>query len=171
MSLMPMPDFWKWFFGAVLLVMAVACFIRPHWSRKRNQGGDVWLREAVFYAVRGRWLSETEPAFTEDGQFERSSDIVQGMRQLARDGRMTIWGKIWENSTFDPIPSEYWVIHRISLLSILNDQPSDTKTEKATYEGIGPIYKELRANSTEIESIWEPKREKLKLRLPFGIGS
>lgn len=151
MSLIPMPDFWKWVFGVTLLVASLACFVKPHYLRKNSGTCDVWLKDAVFYAVRGRWLTEAESAFTEEGQFERASQVAQEVRQFARDGRLAIFGKEWENSTFDPISHDYWASNQISFLDMLRADPADTRTETATFESKGPIYKQLRANRAEFE--------------------
>ena len=148
--------------------MGIRCYAARRVSRllrqttlpKKNSGTcDVWLKDAVFYAVRGRWLTEAESAFTEEGQFERASQVAQEVRQFARDGRLAIFGKEWENSTFDPISHDYWASNQISFLDMLRADPADTRTETATFESKGPIYKQLRANRAEFKSIWPPKKK------------
>ncbi len=65
---------------------------------------DTWLRDAVVYVVHGRWLAENEQHLGEDGQITEASNVLSEMRQLARDGGLSIWGKPSPPSTYEHIP-------------------------------------------------------------------
>jgi hypothetical protein len=153
------------YLGASLLVAgAIACFAWPH-VRSRSAAPtvrDTWLQQAVFYIVHGRWLAENEKALTEDGQITEASSALAEMRQLARDGALSIWGKVSPPSTYGLIPPEYWANHQIDFVSIMRDEPEMTKTEKAAFEGTGPFYRNLMVSSAQIEALAATLRRRLE---------
>lgn len=67
--------------------------VRPLDSDDASVVRDVWLQDAVCYAVHERWLGADEKTFSTDVQMNRASAIAQEMRQLAYDGKFNIWGK------------------------------------------------------------------------------
>jgi hypothetical protein len=113
---------------------------------------DTPLRQAVFYAVHGRWLAEHEHALSEDGQGDKAVEIITEIRQFARDNIVTVWGKKWNNSTWDPIPADYWSSHQIDVLSLFRNNPDHTKTEAGTPEGKGLFFRSLMVSKKQIEA-------------------
>jgi hypothetical protein len=90
--------------------------------------------------------------------------VLAEMRQLARDGALSIWGKVSPPSTYDLIPPEYWANHQIDFVSIMRDEPEMTKTEKAVFEGTGPFYRNLMVSSAQIEALAATLRRRLEKR-------
>jgi hypothetical protein len=169
--LVPVLEPWNYIIAGILFIAAIACVVWPHVVSRRNRvERDVWLREAVFFAVHGRWLGENERALGEKGQTDRACDVADEMRQYARDGRLTVWGKEWRASTFDPIPQDYWVAHQIAFLSLLRERQEDTATEKATFDGKGPFYRELMVSRSQVEALW-PQRRRTALDRLFHFTS
>ena len=118
---------------------------------------DVWLRDATFYCVHRRWLGDLEEGFTADTQYEEAAGLLKEIRQLARNGDITIWGKRWNNSTFDPIDPDYWEHHEVEYMELFKDKSEDVRTGSATPEGKdGPFYKALRVSKTQFEQRWPP---------------
>jgi hypothetical protein len=116
---------------------------------------DAWLQEAVFYIVHGRWLGEHEQALNQPGQLDKAADLLGEIRQLARNGELMIWGKIWENSTWDPIPTDYWAHHDVDAIELMRERPEHMRTSSATPEGKeGPFHKSLRVSKAQFEQRW-----------------
>ena len=130
----------------------------------RKQVELIRRRSRLFYIVHGRWLAENEKALSEDGQISEAGNVLTEMRQLARDDALSIWGKASPPSTYDLIPSEYWANHQIDFLSIMRDEPEMKKTEKATFEGTGPFYRNLMVSSAQIEALAATLRRRLEKR-------
>jgi hypothetical protein len=120
----PVPPPWNLVAAGTLVVAAIGCFAYPRVRRRSPQVRDTWLREAAFYIVHGRWLGEDERALGEDGQISQASNVLTEMRQLARDGVLTVWGKASPPSAYEPIPQEYWTNHQIAFLSTMRDERS-----------------------------------------------
>jgi len=119
---------------------------------------DAWLQEAVFYCVHGRWLGEHERALGAKGQLDQAADLLPEIRQLARNGELKIWGKVWENSTWDPIPADYWAHHDVDAIELMRERPGDVRTSSGTPDGKeGPFYKSLRVSRVQFEQRWPPK--------------
>ena len=167
----PAPAPWNYVGAFLLVAAAFACFAWPHVRSKSSAplARDTWLREAAFFIVHGHWLGEDERALGEDGQLTAASNVLAEMRQLARDGALSIWGKTSPASTYEIVPGEYWANHQIDFLSIMRDEPEMTKTEKATFEGTGPFYKNLMVSRRQIEAL-APALKAARLR-PMNWGA
>jgi hypothetical protein len=116
---------------------------------------DTWFREAIVYVVHGRWLGEREQALTTKEQKERAADLFDEFRQLGRNDRLTVFGKLWENSTWDPIAPDYWAHHEVPPLELFRDEhPEHSCTVAATPSGTGPFYRSLRVSKSQCEELW-----------------
>jgi len=62
--------------------------VEPHRLVER----DTCIQDAMMYAVNRRWPQPEEKL--RDGQTGAASDALQKMRELAGDGKFTIWGKL-----------------------------------------------------------------------------
>ena len=81
-------------------------------------------------------------------------------RQRARNGNIVVWGKIWENGTWDPIPAEYWAHHWVEPTELMREKPERLVSDAATPEGKnGPFYKYLKVSRSQIEDRWPPQEK------------
>jgi hypothetical protein len=127
--------------------------ITAHDGRQQSKAmPDVWLQDAVCYAVHGRWLREDERAFAIE-HFNKATKIMKEMRQLAGDGEYIIWGKLDQYGLDQKIPTEFWIDNQIELTRILGDFAENARTEKATH-GHSRRYDGLKANRLLTEKLW-----------------
>jgi hypothetical protein len=144
---------------------------RPEFRRWLGQEPirrDTSLRNAVCYAVHGKWPEPKQfPPLTTTGLPQRVSDVLARLRQLAFDGRVTLWGRETLNdlTVMEEIPAEFWREHQIDLLKIsVSDAPNDSRTEIASGSDNSTYYA-LEANKEQIESEWPKPRHRLRLKL------
>lgn len=119
---------------------------------------DTWYLDAIFYCVHKRWLGEAEQALNQPGQLDEAADFLTVFRQHARNGNIVVWGKIWENSTWDPIPADYWAHHWVEPTELMREKPERLVSDAATPEGKnGPFYKYLKVSRSQIEEHCPPR--------------
>ena len=145
-------------FGLLGLFMAEAYFWP--WWRARSVGRygsqperDVWFQDAIFYAVYRRWVGTQEEVLQEDGDIAKAWAAIPRMRELAGEGKLTVWGKTAPNNLHEKIPPEYWVDHQPETF-VVTGPPQDTKTEKAAVWGATDlVYMSLMCSKAEVEAI------------------
>ena len=94
-----------------------------------------------------------EEALKEAGTADKAAANLQQLRQLARDGELTVWGKRWNNGTLDPIKPDYWSHHQVEFLEMLN--PAEIENQFGHPRGSDdPVLKCLKVNKREIERHW-----------------
>ena len=79
---------------------------------------DTWVRDAIFYAVHGRWMGEFEETLNRDVDIDKARLVLRQMRCYARDGHIKIWGRKSEEGGHRRIKTEYWEDHSIDHFSI-----------------------------------------------------
>jgi len=118
-------------------------------------GPDVWLRDAVYYCVLREWVGDGGQVALKGAQHQEAADYLKEIRQLARNGDIIIWGKRWENSTYDPLLADYWARYEVEYLELHRDSAEDVRTDTATPEGKdGTSYKGLRVSKLQFEQRW-----------------
>jgi hypothetical protein len=114
---------------------------------------DIWLQDAVCYAVHGRWLGDDEQAFNNEAEMNKASEIAQKMRELAGRGKYLIWGKNDPARLHQRIPNDFWVDNQIDFLRLVSDMAENGRTDRAT-SGYSNHYCNLKVNKSQTEQIW-----------------
>jgi hypothetical protein len=98
--------------------------ISPHSHRPRN----VPLIDAIWRAHLGRWADRID--YGNDDASEASfQKTVDAIRQMARDGKLPIWGtrrKGNDSNIYNPIPLSFWSTHDIETNYVINPLVKDT---------------------------------------------
>jgi hypothetical protein len=116
-------------------------------------GPDIWLQDAVWYVIHGRWLGDNEQAINNETEMKKASEIAQEMRELAGQGKYLIWGKNHPARLHQRIPKEFWVDNQIDFLRLAGDTAENVRTERAT-AGYCTRYFSLKVNKSQTERIW-----------------
>jgi hypothetical protein len=114
--------------------------------------------DAVYYAVRGRWLEPDELGFTDDAQINQSAKIVAQMRQMAADGAFLIWGLAGPGHAYQLIVRGYWLAHQIDWGAVVAaEDQSQVRTQPGAigYASRG-TFSALKVSKAQVESIWPP---------------
>jgi hypothetical protein len=93
----------------------------PQSHRPRN----VLLLDAIWRVHLGKWGDRIDYGNDMDARmsFEKTTGKV---RQLARDGKLPVWGIKQRGNTFDPIPLGFWSTHYIEAGYVTNPLVKDT---------------------------------------------
>lgn len=114
---------------------------------------DIWLQDAVCYAVHSRWLGDDEQAFNNETEMKKASEIAQKMRELAGRGKYPIWGKNDPARLHQIIPTDFWIDNQIDFLRLVGDTAENVRTERAT-TGHSKHYFNLKVNKSQTVQIW-----------------
>jgi hypothetical protein len=114
---------------------------------------DIWLQDAVSYAVHGRWLSDDDQTISNETEMKKASEIAHKMRELAGLGKYLIWGKNRPARLHQPIPNEFWIDNQIDLLRLVGDTAENVRTERAT-SGYSKYYFSLKIHKSQTEQMW-----------------
>jgi hypothetical protein len=120
---------------------------------------DVWLQDAVCFAVHGRWLGEDEEAFPTESHMAKAAEVAQEMRELAGDGRFLVWGKLESGRLHEVISRAFWITNQIDYLRLVADTAPLLRSEPATATSSGLPYLELMASKAQTEQLWPPNRQ------------
>lgn len=117
---------------------------------------DAWLTEAVRYVAYGHW--DTAAAW--DDGISAKLRAAQDIRQRARDGKLTIWGRDWPNSgIFNPIEADYWAHYTFDQEEVLKDEPGNLSSKAESGSGFVPpgVQYALQTSRAQIEKLWPEK--------------
>jgi len=114
---------------------------------------DIWLLDAVCYAVHGRWLGDDEQAFNNVTEMKKASEIAQKMRKLAGQGKYSVWGKNDPARLHQIIPDDFWIDNQIDFLRLVGDTAENVRTERAT-SGYSRHFIGLKVNKSQTEQMW-----------------
>ena len=114
---------------------------------------NIWLQDAVWYAVHGRWLGDDEQAINKQTEMKKASETAQKMRELAGQGEYPIWGKTDPARLHQRVPKEFWVDNQIDFLRLAADTAENVRTERAT-AGHSTPYFSLKVNKSQTERMW-----------------
>ena len=114
---------------------------------------DVWLQDAMFFVVRGRWLSDDEEGFENEDQIVDAYRVIKRFRELANDGRLKIWGKLSKNRLHEEVPMTFWTDHKID--QFMFSGPAETAmTENADmWDKNDTEYSALMCNKAQVEAL------------------
>lgn len=119
----------------------------PITLRTEAASRDKSLREGLVYAVTRRWGDKLWDAPA--GRISSTGDELEKFHQLARDGKLHVWGKLNAWGVHDPIPAEYWSKHRVRFLSLFNAE-ADIERDGSP----APHYRDLMVSSADFEREW-----------------
>lgn len=91
---------------------------------------DAWLLEAVYFFAFGSW--EIPEDIPPEPELTAIGSTLITVRQLALDGKLTIWGKPFENEPWQKISPEYWKDFNLDILEALRGNPEYFGTQLAT---------------------------------------
>jgi hypothetical protein len=116
---------------------------------------DVWLADAVVYAVHGEWLSEAEKPHDDWFDPIEISPIIQEMRHRANRGEYLIWGRTAPGRLHEKMPEKFWIDNQIRILFLASVRsPERVETGSAIYLPSEIHYSALKANKWQTEQIW-----------------
>ena len=87
---------------------------------------DVPLLDAIWRAHLGRWDDRVDygDEWSAKAPFHKTASTV---RQMARDGRLPVWGTRKESGApFEPIPLSFWSTHDIQAGYVINPRVKDS---------------------------------------------
>lgn len=120
-------------------------------ARAREPKRDTHLSEALGYAAFGEWGRDFSEAFV--AAFEgNASDPAGQFRQLARDSKITVWGKLRTNQVYDKIPADHWAKHGIDEKALLDGKSATRWTD--IHGSDGEEYHDLMVDKRDIEREW-----------------
>jgi hypothetical protein len=121
---------------------------------------DVLLYDAIIRMFTGDWdrpIPLDREIFDLDREgFERLGDLViSTVRQLAYDGRLTVWGRQYATGVLKVIPKEFWEHGAVDWFDFLRREPREmvAKVEGAHATAWGPPWKELMVSKAQVEAI------------------
>lgn len=116
-----------------------------------SQGGggsarDITLPDALGWAVHGEWGKPFHVPFVtlNLGVGANTTNLLTRFTQLAREGRLTIWGKRSNPGYFEKIPQSHWRDNQLSIPDMFGS---------VITSGTDP-YRELMLNKVEVEREW-----------------
>jgi hypothetical protein len=113
----------------------------------------------------------------EKGDSDRATDLLGELRRYARDGAINVWGQPYSGASgYDPfgvlapIEKEYWDEHTFEEAGcLMGERLEHVRTRHDGYvreAGLG-LYCGLMVSQREVETIWPPRRKRLRLRSPW----
>lgn len=122
----------------------------------------IWLSEAIIYAGFLDWDYETD-ALTRPSDITKTYEGTKKVIQVARDGKLVVYGRSGFAGPLEPIASEYWGKFGINALDVLSKPPHDltTKLERGAWGNYG-VKRNLRTSKRNIEELWPPRKENVK---------
>lgn len=110
------------------------------------------VQDAMMYAINRVWPSPGEKL--KDGQENVLVLVLNRMRGLAGEGRLTIWGKRSKGHLHTAIPPEFWVTQQIEYMTVVFHDTEESKTEPAPHCGYREVYQDLMVDKHQIEALW-----------------
>lgn len=126
-----------------------------------NAPRDVPLIDAIWRAYLGRWDDRVKGANGESFQ-----KTVSGVRQMARDGHLPVWGTKAKDSPFEPIPLSFWGTHDIEATYVINPLVKDVWVYVTEPTKIGEMrnarardWSNFMTSRGIVEKLWPPREE------------
>lgn len=121
---------------------------------------DAPLQEALVYCCIGHW-GETADVLTTKEQSELWQERKREIEQLAADGQLSMWGKLFSYSGVDHlmdqvhqlIPADFWHENTVNWLSLLSNQ---TLTEGRNGDKHGRQFSDIMVSKGEIAKHFPP---------------
>jgi hypothetical protein len=113
---------------------------------------DTWVQDAMMFALNGKWPLPDDKL--RGAQADQAMKVLQKMRELAGEGRMTIWGKETDLHLPVQISADFWVENQINYMTAVFEDPDKADTESATAFQTHKSYKSLQVSRQQIEALW-----------------
>lgn len=116
---------------------------------------DVWVSDAVVWSLSGYWLSgEWSPPAGFDG-----SQRLEEFRELAAEGKLTIWGRSDDAGVWQPIEAAYWKSCAVEPASLVEGRENVVAEPKAPPKAKGKAkaarkYSALKVSKSQVEELW-----------------
>jgi hypothetical protein len=146
---------------AVPLVIAAVSAGFAFWPQSKVPR-DRPLGEALAYACFRQWGRRFIDAAGTHGS--GVNEELGKWHQLARDGRVAVWGIRTQHSTYERLGPEYWSDHEVEWFSLLKGKDSSEPTTQAYSDQLR--YDGLMVSRAQVEKEW-PKRKRYSL-LPWS---
>ncbi len=122
-------EFGIWLIATTVILLVI---VNVPWRHIQQQIGqpnplstrDVWLSDAMIYALRGGWGDRIDLTNISENELSRFYEIENEFRQAALDGTLPIWGKRAAYGLWEEVLAKDWVsyeIHEFDLLKSLAD--------------------------------------------------
>ncbi len=111
---------------------------------------DVWVSDAVLWSLSGEWTDEWHAPEDLD-----CPQRLEELRELAAEGKLTIWGRSDEDAPWQAIAPSYWkqgYVEPASLAEGRENVVADPKSKRKTARK----YSALKVSKSQIEEIWQP---------------
>jgi hypothetical protein len=170
--------------AAVLAAVSVglSAFGRgPKWVRRMT---EAWLAphdakpypDMPIMKVIARRCPELEKSMERDdnppsGEYERAGEMLKELRQQARLGRLTVWGRLnatsghEEHTPLSEIAADFWEKGSIGYMEFLKDGKGQADRRKPN--GDKEWYDDLRFNERQVVRLYPAQRQQLKLQKPW----
>lgn len=116
---------------------------------------DVWVSDAVVWSLSGYWLSgEWSPPAGFDG-----SQRLEEFRELAAEGKLTIWGRSDDAGVWQPIEAAYWKSCTVEPASLVEGRENVVAEPKMPPKAKGKAkaarkYSALKVSKSQVEELW-----------------
>jgi hypothetical protein len=118
---------------------------------------DVWVSDAVVWSLSGEWI---------DGEWHAPEDLdcpqrLEELRELAAEGKLTIWGRSDDAAVWQPIEASYWKSGTVEPASLAEGRENVVAEPKAPGKAKSKRksarkYSALKVSKSQIEEIWQP---------------
>jgi len=118
---------------------------------------DVWVSDAVVWSLSGEWV---------DGAWHAPEDLdcpqrLEELRELAAEGRLTIWGRSDDAAVWQPIEAAYWKSGTVEPASLAEGRENVVAEPKSAGKAKSKRksarkYSALKVSKSQIEEIWHP---------------
>lgn len=122
-------------------------------EQRRNKpeiARDVTVNEAVAFMYFGEWGRDFFEAMGK-GKSDELLRVYELFMQAAADGKISMWGRREHRSVYEPIPKEFWYDNRITWLSLMQKNATDSES---TRRDSTDQYLSLMTSRAQVERQW-----------------
>jgi hypothetical protein len=125
---------------------------------------DAPIMEAVMYILDGAW-PEGETRWPEgqwhEGRWHEnepghSFQVLELIREWAKDGKLLVWGRLSPLQPREPIPSQFWRTNRVDGLHTVFEGKENSCTESASELPMLEKFTALYVSRSQVEARWQP---------------
>jgi hypothetical protein len=152
----------------LIVTILVIWFVRQWWKKRTiapilqvngpiKAERDVSLFDAIWYLHLGKWEKPPIEEYSNAGPayLDKLAEIIhKEIRQLAYEGKLTVWGKISENDIWQVVPQEHWKDNRLDWFSFLRGKPEGLTFMKNDLQPNNTKWIDLKTSKVEIEGLW-----------------
>ncbi|HVZ27489.1 MAG TPA: hypothetical protein VG798_02440 [Rhizomicrobium sp.] len=128
-------------------------------------GPDAPIMEAVMYILNGAWpkgetrwgKGQERESRWRDVETGRSFQVLELIREWAKDGKLRVWGKAAPFSPREPIPPQFWRTNRVDGLHTVFEGEENSCTESASQLPMLEKFSALYVSRSQVEVWWRPR--------------